>query len=141
MNIVDVITSIFASKKSEMKRFIYVILLCLFPLCLSADEFVVSQVHSNNFLLKAMAEGIIKTRVQGKVSISIVDDIAYISYNPLKKSVKFRRSPESEGNFFFKKKNSYIVKLFMGDSSVGKKIHFILEKNGKKKMEVTLIRI
>ena len=58
------ITYIFASKY-EMRRLMYVILFCLFSLCLSADEFVVSQVDSNNFLLKAIAEGVIKTRLKG----------------------------------------------------------------------------
>ena len=42
----------------EMKRFIYAILLCLFPLGLSADEFIVYQIHSKNALLKTIAEGI-----------------------------------------------------------------------------------
>lgn len=124
-----------------MKRFIYVILLCLFPLCLNADEFVVNQVHSNNFLLKAIAEGIIKAKVEGKVSISIVGDIAYITYNSSKRSIEFRRASASEGCFFFKKKESHIVKLFMEDFSVTKEIYFVLEKNGKRKMKVTLIRV
>lgn len=124
-----------------MKRFIYVILLYLFPLCLSADEFVVSQVQSNSFLLKAIAEGIIKNKVGDNVSISIVDDIAYITYNSSKKSVELHKAPERAGGFFFKKKNSHVVKLFIEDFSVAKEIYFVLEKNGKKKVKVTLIRI
>lgn len=123
-----------------MKRLIYVILFCFSPLCLSADEFVVYQVHSDNFLLKAIAEGIIKTKVENKVTISIVDDIAYITYNSSMKSVEFHRMSSTEGNFFYKKRNSHIVKLFIEDSSVTKEIYFILEKNGKRKMRVTLIR-
>lgn len=124
-----------------MKRFIYVILLCLFPLCLSADEFVVYQIHSNNFLLKAMAEGIIKAKVKDKVSISIVDDIAYVAYNSSKRCVEFHRASAHEGRFFFKKKESHIVKLFMENSSIAKEIYFVLEKNGKRKIRVTLIRV
>ena len=124
-----------------MKRFIYVILLYLFPLCLSADEFVVSQVQSNSFLLKAIAEGIIKNKVGDNVSISIVDDIAYITYNSSKKSVEFHRMSTNEGNVFFKKRNSHMVKLYMEDSLRTKEIYFVLEKNGKKKVIVTLIRV
>ena len=63
----------------EMKKIIYAILLCLFPLGLSADEFIVYQIHSKNALLKTIAEGIIRTKVEDKVLISIVDDIAYIT--------------------------------------------------------------
>ena len=96
--------------------------------------------HSDNFLLKAIAEGIIKTKVENKVTISIVDDIAYITYNSSMKSVEFHRMSSTEGNFFYKKRNSHIVKLFIEDSSVTKEIYFILEKNGKRKMRVTLIR-
>lgn len=124
-----------------MKRLIYVILFCLFPLCLVADEFIVCQVHSNNFILKALVEGVIKTTVKGNISISIVNDIAYITYNPSKKSVEFRRASESEGEFFFKKRDSHVVKLFMEDSSLAKEIYFVLEKNGRKKIKVTLIRV
>ena len=124
-----------------MKRFIYVILLCLLPLYISADEFIVCQVQSNNFLLKAIAEGIIKNKVEGNVSISIVDDIAYITYSPSKKSIEFHKASEREGEFFFKRRNSHIVKLFMEDSAIAKEIYFVLEKNGKRKMKVTLIRI
>ena len=123
-----------------MKRLIYVILLCFSPLCLSADEFVVSEVHSDNFLLKAIAEGIIKTKVENKVTISIVDDIAYITYNSSMKSIEFHRMSSNEENYFYKKRNSHIVKLFIEDSSVAKEIYFVLEKNGKRKMRVTLIR-
>lgn len=124
-----------------MKRFIYVILLYLFPLCLSADEFVVSQVQSNSLLLKAIAERIIKNKVGDNVSISIVDDIAYITYYSSKKSVELHKAPEREGGFFFKKRNSHVVKLFIEDSSAAKEVYFVLEKNGKKKMKVTLMRI
>ena len=123
-----------------MKRLIYVILLCFSPLCLSADEFVVSEVHSDNFLLKAIAEGIIKTKVENKVTISIVDDIAYITYNSSMKSIEFHRMSSNEENYFYKKRNSHIVKLFIEDSSVAKEIYLVLEKNGKRKMRVTLIR-
>lgn len=140
-NAVGVISYIFALKKIWMNRVIYVILLCLFPLCLSADEFVVYQVHSNNVLLKTIAEGVIKAKVEGKVSISIVGDVAYITYNSSKRSVELRRASASEGCFFFKKRESHIVKLFMEDSSVSKEVYFVLEKNGKRKMRVTLIRV
>ena len=124
-----------------MRRFVYVILLCLLPLCLNADEFVVRQVHSNNILLKAIAERIIKNKVEGTVSISIIEDIAYITYDSSKRCVEFHKASINEGNFFFKKRNSHIVKLFMEGSSTAKEIHFILEKNGKRKMKVTLIRV
>ena len=124
-----------------MRRLIYVILFCLFSLCLSADEFVVSQVDSNNFLLKAIAEGVIKTRLKGYVSISIVDDVAYITYDSSKKSIEFHRTPKSEGGFFFKRRNSHVVKLFMDDFKTVKEIYFILEKNGKRKMKVTLMKV
>lgn len=124
-----------------MKRFIYVILLCLLPLCISAEEFAVCQVQSNNFLLKAIAEGIIKKKIGGNVSISIVDNIAYITYNPSKRSVEFHRASKDDGEFFFKRRNSHIVKLFMEDSTIAKEIYFVLEKNGKRKMKVTLMRI
>ena len=124
-----------------MKRFVYVILLYLFPLCLSADEFVVSQVQSNSFLLKAIAEGVIKNKVGDNVSISIVDDIAYITYNSSKKIIELHKAPEREGGFFFRKRNSHVVKLFIEDSSAAKEVYFVLEKDGKKKMKVTLIRI
>ena len=50
-----------------MKNVIHVILLSLFPLCLKANEFVVFQVHSDNLLLKTMAERIIKVKVENKV--------------------------------------------------------------------------
>ena len=106
-----------------------------------ADEFIVCQVHSNNFILKVLVEGVIKTTVEGNISISIVNDIAYITYNPSKKSVEFRRASESEGEFFFKKRDSHVVKLFMEDSSLAKEIYFVLEKNGRKKIKVTLIRV
>ena len=124
-----------------MKRFVCVILLCLLPLCLSADEFVVRQVCSNNILLKAIAERIIKNKVEGNVSISIVDDIAYITYDSSKECVEFHKASKDEGNFFFKKRNSHVVKLFMENSSTVNEIHFILEKNGKRKIRVTLIRV
>ena len=124
----------------EMKRFIYAILLCLFPLGLSADEFIVYQIHSKNALLKTIAEGIIRTKVEDKVLISIVDDKAYITYNSSKRSVEFHRASASEGSFFYKKRKSHIVKLFMENSPMGKEVYFILEKNGKVKMRVTLVR-
>lgn len=123
-----------------MKRFVYVVVLCFFPLCLSAGEFVVCQVHSDNLLLKAIAEGIIKTKVANKISISIVDDVAYITYNSSKKIVEFHRASAVDGKFFFKRRNSHIVKLFMEDSLATKEIYFVLEKNGKKKMKITLVR-
>ena len=128
-------------KMYGMKRIMYVILLCLFPLCLNADEFVVYQIHSKNVLLKAMAEGIIRTKVEDKVLISIVDDKAYITYNSSKRSVEFHRASASEGSFFYKKRKSHIVKLFMENSPMTKEIYFILERNGKVKMRVTLIRV
>lgn len=124
-----------------MRRLIYVILFSLFPLCLSADEFVVSQIHSNNFLLKAIAEGVIRTRLEGNVSISIAGDIAYITYDSSKKSIEFHRAPKSEGGFFFKKRNSHVVKLFIEDSTKVKVVYFVLEKNGKRKMKVTLMKV
>lgn len=124
-----------------MKRFIYVILLCLFPLCLNADEFVIHQIHSNNCLLKAIAERIIKMKVKGNVSISIVGDIAHITYNSSMRSVEFHRASANEGHFFIKKKKSHVVKLFMEDFSDTEKIYFVLEKNGKRKMKVILMRV
>ena len=124
-----------------MKNVIHVILLSLFPLCLKANEFVVFQVHSDNLLLKTMAERIIKVKVKNKVSISVVGNIAYITYNSSKKSVEFHRMSTNEGNVFFKKRNSHMVKLYMEDSLRTKEIYFVLEKNGKKKVIVTLIRV
>lgn len=124
-----------------MKRIIYVILLYLFPFCLNADEYIVHRVYSNNVLLKKIAEGIIKTKVEDKISISIVDDIAYVTYNSSKRSVEFHRVYTSEGSFFLKKRKSHKVKLFMDNSSMAKEIYFVLEKNGERRMRVTLIRI
>lgn len=124
-----------------MRRLIYVILFSLFPLCLSADEFVISKVYSNNFLLKAIAEGVIRTRLEGNVSISIVGDVAYITYDSSKKSIEFHRASKSEGGFFFKRRNSHVVKLFIEDSTKVKEVYFVLEKNGKRKMMVTLMRV
>ena len=121
-----------------MKKIIYVILLSFFPLCLNADEFVVCHVHSDNLLLKTMAEGIIKVEVENKVSISVVGDIAYITYSSSKKSVEFHRMSTNEGDVFFKKRNSHIVKLFMEESLGANEIYFVLEKNGKKKMRITI---
>ena len=124
-----------------MRRIVCSILLCFFVLCLNADEFVVHHIHSNNILLKALAETIIEVNIKDRVSISIVDDIAYITYNSSKKSVELHKAPEREGGFFFKKRNSHVVKLFIEDSSAAKEVYFVLEKNGKKKMKVTLMRI
>ena len=124
-----------------MRRIVCSILLCFFVLCLNADEFVVHHIHSNNILLKALAETIIEVNIKDRVSISIVDDIAYITYNSSKKSVEFRGVSADEGTFFFKKRKSHIVKLFMEESSVTQEIYFILEKNGKRKMRVTLKRV
>ena len=124
-----------------MRRIVCSILLCFFVLCLNADEFVVHHIHSNNILLKALAETIIEVNIKDRVSISIVDDIAYITYNSSKKSVEFHRMSTNEGNVFFKKRNSHMVKLYMEDSLRTKEIYFVLEKNGKKKVIVTLIRV
>ena len=88
-----------------------------------------------------MAERIIKVKVENKVSISVVGNIAYITYNSSKKSVEFHRMSTNEGNVFFKKRNSHMVKLYMEDSLRTKEIYFVLEKNGKKKVIVTLKRV
>mgnify|MGYP003301492344 CR=1 FL=1 len=101
-----------------MRRIVCSILLCFFVLCLNADEFVVHHIHSNNILLKALAETIIEVNIKDRVSISIVDDIAYITYNSSKKSVEFRRVSADEGTFFFKKRNiPYIIAYNKSDLS------------------------
>ncbi len=124
-----------------MRRIVCVILLCFFFLYLNANEFVVRHIHSNNILLKALAETIIEANVIDRVFISVVDDVAYITYNSSKKRVEFRRTSTKEGTFFFKERKSHIVKLFMEESSVSKEVYFVLEKNGKRKMKVTLKRV
>lgn len=124
-----------------MKKFLYVILFFLFPFYLKADEFVVNKIDSENSFLKAIAVGIIKAKVPNKVSISVVGDIAYITYNTSKKSIEFHRVSSDEGRFFVKRKKSHSIKLFMADSSTAKEIYFVLEKNGKKKIRVTLVRV
>ena len=117
------------------------ILFCFFSLCVNADDFIVSHVYSTNPLLKSFVEGIINAKVETKISISIVNDIAYIAYDSSKEILTFYKASADEGRFFFKKRKSHIVKLFMGDDSVEKEIYFELEKNGKRKMRVTLIRM
>ena len=51
-----------------MRRIVCSILLCFFVLCLNADEFVVHHIHSNNILLKALAETIIEVNIKDDYS-------------------------------------------------------------------------
>lgn len=124
-----------------MKRFRYIILFSLLPLHLCAEEFIVHQIQSNNALLQIIAESIIKRKVENTITISVEGDIAYISYDSSRKSIEFHKVPEGKGNFYFKTRKSHTAKLFMDDLSSTDEVYFILEKNGKRKMKVSLMRV
>ena len=100
-----------------------------------------TKVEADQIAVKHKKSSYFKVKVENKVSISVVGNIAYITYNSSKKSVEFHRMSTNEGNVFFKKRNSHMVKLYMEDSLRTKEIYFVLEKNGKKKVIVTLIRV
>ena len=107
---------------------------------LRGEDFVVQYIQSNNFILKIIAEKLIEKEADNIISISIIDNVAYISCNKTKRCIEFYRDVGMNGEFYSKRKKSHIAKLFIKEVSHKKEAYFILEKHGKRRMKISLIQ-